>query len=83
MAALQSAQVNVPDLVAFPIGLMGIASWGFAPFCTLIALALLFRDPWRRDRPRSERLWLRLLVWGSPAAWFGSNLINDAYHLLR
>jgi hypothetical protein len=24
-----------------------------------------------------------LLVFGSPVAWFLSNLINDAYHLLR
>jgi hypothetical protein len=83
MAALQSAQLNPSDLVAFLIGLIGISSWGFAPFCTLIALWLLFRDRWRRERPRAERILLRLVVYGSPVAWIGSNLINDAYHLLR
>ena len=86
MAALQSAHLDPSDawmLVTIPIGLIGVASWGFGPFCTLVALWLLFRDPWRRERPRWERIRLRLLVWGSPVAWFGSNLIADAYHLLR
>lgn len=86
MAVLQSGTLTTSDawsLVMFPIVLTGISSWGFAPFCTVIALWLLFRDPWRLDRPRPERVRLRMLVWGSPVAWIGSNLITDAYHLLR
>jgi len=53
MAALQSAHLDPSDawmLVTIPIGLIGVASWGFGPFCTLVALWLLFRDPWRRER---------------------------------
>lgn len=86
MAAFQSADTNVSDawmILTFPIALIGVASWAFGPFCTLIALWLLFRDPWRRQRPRAERIALTLLVLGSPVAWMGSNVINDAYHLLR
>jgi hypothetical protein len=83
MAVLQSARIGALDLVTFPVGLIGIASWGGAPICTLVALWLLFRDPWRRQRSRGERIGLRLIALGSPLAWFGSNLISDAYHLLR
>ena len=86
MAALQEARVATSDAwlpLVIPIGVIGVASWGFGPFCWLVSLWLLFRDPWRRERPSGERLGLILLVWGSPIAWLGSNLINDAYHLLR
>jgi len=86
MAGLQSAHVTLSDpwdLLIMPIGLAGALSWGFGPFCILIALWLLLRDPWRRERPRAERIGLRLFVLGSPVAWFVSNLIIDAYHLLR
>jgi hypothetical protein len=86
MGALESAGVSQSDAlfpVMFPIVLVGVASWGLGPFCTVVALWLLFRDPWRRERPKRERVQLRLLVWGSPVAWFASNLIADAYHLLR
>jgi ABC-type polysaccharide/polyol phosphate export permease len=70
-------------LVTVPVGVAGVFSWGFAPFLAVIGIVLFFRDPWRRQRSRHERVWLRLLVFGSPVAWFLSNLINDAYHLLR
>ena len=70
-------------LVTVPVGVVGVFSWGFAPFLAVIGIVLFFRDPWRRQRSRHERVWLRLLVFGSPVAWFLSNLINDAYHLLR
>jgi hypothetical protein len=86
MGALESSGASQSDALfplMFPIVLAGVASWGVGPFCTLVALWLLFRDPWRRDRARRERISLRLLVWGSPIAWVGSNLIADAYHLLR
>lgn len=56
---------------------------GAGAFFALIALVILLRDPWQRERPRHERVGLLLLVLGSPVVWFASLAINDAYHLLR
>ena len=70
-------------LVAMPVGVVGVFCWGVAPFLAVIGIVLLLWDPWRRQRSRRERAWLRLLVFGSPVAWLLSNLINDAYHVLR
>ena len=70
-------------LVTVPVGVAGVFCWGVAPFLALIGIVSCLRDPWRRQRPRRERVWLRALAFGSPVAWFLSNLINDAYHLLR
>lgn len=70
-------------LVAMPVGVVGVFCWGSAPFLAVIGIVLLLWDPWRRQRSRRERALLRVSVFGSPVAWFLSNLINDAYHLLR
>jgi hypothetical protein len=70
-------------LVTMPVGVVAVFCWGFAPFLAVIGVVMFLRDPWRRQRSRPERAWLRLFVFGSPVAWFLSNLINDAYHLLR
>jgi len=86
MAGLQSAHLDPPDswiLLTMPIGLVGVLSWALAPFFVLIGLAMLFLDRWRGQRPRRERILLRLWVLGSPVAWIFSNVINDAAHLLR
>jgi hypothetical protein len=65
------------------VGIPRVASWGFAPFLFLIALWLLLRDPWRRERSRGERIGLRLFVFLLPVAWFVSTGISDTFHLLR
>jgi hypothetical protein len=86
MAWGQSWQLDPPEpllVVILPFLVLGVLSWGLAPFVTVLDLVLLLRDPWRRERPRRERIGLRLLVLGSPVAWFLSNGILDAYHLLR
>lgn len=70
-------------LITVPVGVFAMFCWGFAPFFAVISIVLLLRDPWRRQRSRRERACLRLLVFGSPVAWFLSNGINDSYHLLR
>lgn len=86
MAWGESSHVDPSEPLMFviePLLLVGVASWGLAPFFVLFALVILLRDPWRGERPRSERVGLTLLVFGSPVAWFLSNLIQDAYHMLR
>jgi ABC-type polysaccharide/polyol phosphate export permease len=83
MAWLQVGSSEWWLLVTVPVGVVAVFCWVFAPFLAVIGLVLLLRDPWRRQRSRRERAWLRLLVFGSPVAWFLSNLIKDAYHLLR
>jgi hypothetical protein len=85
-ALMASVQVGSSEwwlLITIPVGIVAVFCWGFAPFLALIGIVLLLWDPWRRQRSRRERAWLKLLVFGSPVAWFLSNLINDAYHLLR
>jgi len=86
MAGLQSAHVDPAgfwELVTTSVAMLGVVCWGVGPFSALIGIVLLLRDPWRRQRPRREKTWLRLLVIGSPIAWFLSNAIVDSYHLLR
>jgi hypothetical protein len=86
MAWGQSSYLNLPDalaLVMVPFLILSVPAWAVAPFVTVVDLVLLLRDPWRRERPRRERIWLTLVVLGSPVAWFLSNLILDTYHLLR
>jgi hypothetical protein len=58
LAAVASAGVSRADAwepLALAVALIGVASWALGPFCTLVALWLLCRDPWRRQRPRGER----------------------------
>src|SRR6476469_9521153 len=86
MAWAQSSHLDVPDalaLVMVPFAVLSVVAWALAPFVTVVDLVLLLRDPWRRERPRRERVRLTLLVLGSPVAWFLSNGILDTYHLLR
>ena len=71
------------DLLFMPVGVAGVASWGFGPFIFVIALLMLVRDSWRTRRSWTERLALVAFVLGSPVAWFGANLIADKYHVLR
>ena len=86
MAWGQASHVDTPDalvLVMVPFAVLSVLCWGLAPFVTIVDLVLLLRDPWRRERSRRERVRLTLLVLGSPVAWFLSNGILDAFHLLR
>jgi hypothetical protein len=86
MASTQRILSDLSDAWLIPsmfIGLISVASWGFAPILTVIALVVFLIDVWRHRRPRRERVFLTLLLIGSPVAWFLSNLINDAFHLLR
>jgi len=86
MAWAQSSHVDTPDalvLVMVPFAVLSVLAWALAPFVTVVDLVLLLRDPWRRERSRRERVRLTLLVLGSPVAWFLSNGILDAFHLLR
>jgi hypothetical protein len=86
MAWLQSSHLDPPEallLVTLPIGVISMLCWGLGPFFFIADVIMFFRDPWRRQRPRHERVWLKVVVFGSPIAWFLSNLISDAYHLLR
>jgi hypothetical protein len=55
-------------LLTLPLGVVGVFCWVFAPFLAVIGIVLFLRDPWRRQRARHERAWLRLLVFGSPVA---------------
>jgi hypothetical protein len=71
------------DLVLMPVGLIGVASWGFGPIFVLIALVVFVVDLWRHRRPRRERSFLALLIFGALVAWIGSNVVNDKFHLLR
>jgi len=85
-AWLQSSQFDPADswmFVIMPVGVVSVLSWALAPFFFVIALAIFLVDLWRRERSRHEKAYLGLFVFGSPVAWFVSNLINDAYHLLR
>jgi hypothetical protein len=78
--------VDFPEwtlLAIMPIVVTSLLCFVLAPFCFLIDLWVLFRDPYRRQRSRRERIGLRLLVLFSPAAWFVSARISDAYHLWR
>ncbi len=86
MAMGQSSHLELPEPLMFvivPFLMVGVLCWGLAPFFALFALVILLRDPWRRERPRPERVGLTVLVFGSPVAWFLSNGIQDSYHLLR
>ena len=86
MALLQPSLSHLSDawtLATMPIGLISVLSWGFAPILAAIALVVFVIDAWQHRRPRRERAFLALLLVGSPVAWFLSNLINDAFHLLR
>jgi hypothetical protein len=86
MASLQTIVSTASDAWMLPgmfIGLVGVASWAFGPILWLIALVVFAIDLWRHRRSRLERLFLTFFLVGSPVAWFVSNLINDAYHLLR
>src|SRR5258706_15130878 len=74
MAWLQAGSSELWLVVTLPVAVVGVFCWALAPFLAVIGIVLLLRDPWRRQRSRRERAWLRLLVFGSPVAWFVSNL---------
>ena len=86
VAWMQTLHLEPPDsliLVTVAFGTITMLSWALAPFFVVIALVMLLRDRWRRERPRRQRMYLTLLVMGSPVAWILSNAIVDRYHLLR
>lgn len=86
MAVIQSADFDPAEwltLIALPVVVVGVLSWALGPFFSLISLVMFLWDLSRRDRRRRERVLHIFVVLGSVVAWILSNLINDAYHLLR
>jgi hypothetical protein len=58
---------------AFMVGAL-VAGWSCAcgPVCCVVALVLLSKDRWRKDRSSLERFMLTVLVLGSWLAWVAS-----------
>jgi hypothetical protein len=82
MAWLPAGESEWWLLVTAPVGMIGVLCWAVAPFLAVLSIVFFLRDPARLHAPH-ERAWLGLLAFGSPVAWFLSNLISDAFDLLR
>jgi uncharacterized BrkB/YihY/UPF0761 family membrane protein len=86
IALMQASRFDPPDwamLAIVPFGVIAMLSWALAPFFALCGIILLWRDRWRRERSRRERVGLTLLALGAPLAWVLGNVIIESYHLLR